>query len=80
MRMADKEVCKDIEHLESYLQDVVDKGGEGVILRDPSALWEPGRCKGYLKHKKYRDAEARVIASVGYQQWECELYVTLRER
>ena len=25
--------------------------------------------------KKFRDAEAKVVGKVGYQQWECELYV-----
>ena len=43
--------CKDIQHLESFFQDVIDKGGEGVILRDPMGLWQPGRSAGYLKHK-----------------------------
>ena len=38
-------------HLESFFQDVVGKGGEGVILRDPTSLIQPGRSPGYLKHK-----------------------------
>jgi len=49
--VAKKELCKDIQHLESFFQDVLDNGGEGVILRDPKSPWETGRCKGYLKHK-----------------------------
>jgi len=43
--------CESIAHLEKFFQDVVDKGGEGIILRDPYATLEPGRSAGYLKHK-----------------------------
>lgn len=49
--VAEKEVCRGLEHLEAFFQDVLDKGGEGVILRDPLALLQPGRSPGYLKHK-----------------------------
>lgn len=78
-----------MNHLESFLQDIIDGGGEGIILRDPSAPYQPGRSSGYLKHKvssskdiflvtqlpvqKFRDAEARVVQRVDSNQWECEL-------
>ena len=29
----------------------MDVGGEGIILRDPAAPYQPGRSPGYLKHK-----------------------------
>jgi len=51
VELAPKQECKDIQHLEVFFQDIVDKGGEGVILRDPYSCYEPGRSKGYLKHK-----------------------------
>lgn len=44
-------ICKDAAHLDSFFQDVIDKGGEGIILRDPVAPYHPGRSPGYLKHK-----------------------------
>jgi len=40
-----------MKHLEEFLQDVVDKGGEGIILRDPFIPLQAGRSMGYLKHK-----------------------------
>ena len=40
-----------MEHLEKVFQDIVDEGGEGIILRDPVAPYEPGRSNSYLKHK-----------------------------
>mgnify|MGYP002385648633 FL=1 len=44
-------MCTGIAHLEKVFQDVIDRGGEGVILRDPSAPYVQGRSTGYLKHK-----------------------------
>ena len=49
--IAEKQVCRDTAHFESYFQDVIDKGGEGIILRDPQSLLQSGRSAGYLKHK-----------------------------
>ena len=49
--IAEKTVCKGAQHFESFFQDVIDKGGEGIILRDPYALLQPGRTTSYLKHK-----------------------------
>jgi len=49
--LAPFEVCKDTPHLEKIFQDIMDNGGEGVILRDPECPYQPGRTSGYLKHK-----------------------------
>ena len=46
-----KTECKGRDHLEQLLQDIVDNGGEGIILRNPEATYEGGRSKGFLKHK-----------------------------
>ena len=46
-------VCKDAEHVRSYFQDIIDGGGEGIILRDPLAPLVGGRSHGYLKHKVF---------------------------
>ena len=43
--------CKDVAHVETFFQDIIEAGGEGVILRDPQAFLQPGRSTGYLKHK-----------------------------
>lgn len=50
-KVAPKEECKGVQHLEEFFQGVMDRGGEGIILRDPTSLYEPGRSSGYLKHK-----------------------------
>jgi len=49
--VAPKVQCRDVAHMESYFQDIIDKGGEGIILRDPRASLQPGRSPAFLKHK-----------------------------
>jgi len=49
--VAPYEVCKDTAHVEKSFQDIMDQGGEGVILRDPSSPYQAGRSSGFLKHK-----------------------------
>jgi len=51
LSLAKFEECKDMQHLYQFFQDVLDKGGEGIILRDPNSPYKPGRSQGYLKHK-----------------------------
>jgi DNA ligase 1 len=51
VEVARREVCRDSNHMDVFLQDVLDGGGEGIILRDPSSLYTPGRSPGFLKHK-----------------------------
>ena len=38
-------------HLEKIFQDIIDQGGEGIILRQPTAPYQGGRSAGFLKHK-----------------------------
>ena len=51
IEVAPKLVCEGMPHLERFFQDIMDQGGEGIILRDPSCKYEHGRSHGYLKHK-----------------------------
>ena len=37
--------------MDEFFQDILDKGGEGLILRDPNSLYQNGRSSGYLKYK-----------------------------
>lgn len=49
------------KQVESFLQRVLDQGGEGVVIRNPDATWTPKRHRGLLKYKPFNDAEARII-------------------
>ncbi len=50
--------------VEEFLAKVLDQGGEGVVIRNPNAIWTPKRHKGLLKYKPFEDAEAVVIGFV----------------
>lgn len=47
-----------------HLAKVLDKGGEGCIIRSPFAVWTPKRHKGLLKFKPFEDAEGEIIGYV----------------
>lgn len=41
--------CKSIERMVAFADDVVTNGGEGVVVRDPKAPYQPGRTSGVLR-------------------------------
>lgn len=52
----------DHEQLLLELNRIASLGGEGLIIRDPEALYQAGRRPHILKAKNFHDAEATVIA------------------
>ncbi len=50
------------------LEGVLDKGGEGCVIRDPNAAWTPKRHRGLLKFKPFEDSEAVVIGYITGKQ------------
>ncbi len=48
--------------LMAVLDTLVDNGGEGLMLHHQNAHYHTGRSDALFKLKRYRDAEARVIA------------------
>lgn len=53
---------RDRAELRQELQRIERLGGEGLIVRQPDALYTSGRSPLILKVKNYQDAEARVVA------------------
>lgn len=53
--------CKGKDHLKTFLKKVEDKGGEGVVIRNPDALYINKRTAQALKVKSFDDAECEVI-------------------
>lgn len=47
--------------LDKWLDYIVDKGGEGIILRDPAGYYEHKRTNALLKYKKTQTCDLRVI-------------------
>jgi DNA ligase-1 len=57
-------VCDGFDHLRAELARVESLGGEGLMLRRPKSMYEPGRSSSLLKVKTFHDAEARVLQHV----------------
>ena len=53
------------------LQEMLSAGGEGLVLRNPNALYESGRSDSFLKLKPFFDDEARVL---GYKKSQSDKY------
>ena len=57
--------------LQSWLDEVVAAGGEGLMLHRASNLYSSGRSNDLLKYKPFLDAEARVVQILpGKGQWQ----------
>ncbi|MGM0518368.1 MAG: DNA ligase [Campylobacterota bacterium] len=54
-------VCQNKKHLETYLNELVNKKAEGIILKNPNLSYFTGRNSNILKVKKFFDDEAVVI-------------------
>lgn len=48
---------RDESELDAALERYLDAGHEGIILRTPGGIYEPGYSEGLLKHKRIQDAE-----------------------
>ena len=53
--------CASEAHLDDYEAAIIDKGGEGVILRKPQSLYQHKRSGDFLKLKRSQSAEAVVV-------------------
>ena len=64
--------CEGKEHLQQFNKSIIEKGGEGVILREPGSLYESGRSSGLRKYKPYLDTEVKVVKSQYPYGFACE--------
>jgi len=53
--------CENKEHLDKYLNELVNKKAEGIIIKNPYLEYFTGRSSNILKVKKFHDMEAEVI-------------------
>jgi len=53
--------CENQKHLDSYLNELLDKKAEGIILKNPKLEYFQGRNENILKVKKFNDDEGVVI-------------------
>lgn len=62
VHIIEQTVCKSPQHLKEFLDKIVAKGGEGVMVKDPAFGYVTGRTSAILKVKKAHDMEGTVIA------------------
>jgi ATP-dependent DNA ligase len=60
------------DHLKEYFKEIVAKGGEGVMLREPQSLYKQGRSKSLRKYKEYFDTEVKVIENAYPHGFNCQ--------
>ena len=61
IRIIEQIPVKDNTHFALLLKEVEQKGGEGLVVRDPKALYINKRTSKALKVKTFQDAECKVI-------------------
>ena len=49
-------------HAFAFLDELVAKGAEGLVVRDPNAKYISGRSSSILKLKKWHDSECEIVA------------------
>ena len=52
---------KNKAHLEEFMNEIINKKGEGVIVKNPDLEYFQGRSSNILKVKKFSDMEGEVI-------------------
>lgn len=62
VRVIEQIVCQGTYHLDAFLAKVESLGGEGVIIKNPTLPFRPGRSPHILKVKNFSDMEGTVIA------------------
>jgi DNA ligase-1 len=64
-------ICEGPEHLKEYFNEVVAKGGEGVMLREANSLYKGGRSPTLRKYKEYFDTEVKVLENEYPHGFKC---------
>ena len=60
IKVIPQQICKGKTHLQSFLQEIDQLGGEGVVVRNPEVHYHTGRSATALKVKRFQDAECKV--------------------
>jgi len=50
-----------VEQIDAEINKVLERGGEGVMLRDPFQPWTPKRVSSLLKYKPFEDDEGTLV-------------------
>mmetsp|Transcript_9202 Transcript_9202/g.37895 ORF Transcript_9202/g.37895 Transcript_9202/m.37895 type:complete len:248 (+) Transcript_9202:143-886(+) len=61
LRVAKYTKCRGREHLQEELEAAVARGADGLILRDPKAMYKYGKDVGLLKVKKMYESQVLMV-------------------
>lgn len=61
VKIVPQKLCQNVQELETYLNEIIENNGEGVMLKNPNAAYEEGLTHTLLKVKKFDDMEGVVI-------------------
>ena len=71
IRLVGHTLCEGIEHMMEYAAEIVTNGGEGVVLRDPRAIYKAGRTSDVLRWVPQDPALNRQRLSLGSASTKC---------
>jgi len=54
-------MVESMDHMKTFYKSVLDKGGEGIMLKDPKCSYANSRSNHLLKYKPKFDSEATII-------------------
>jgi len=58
--LVESKICSDMKEVDLMFNEVVEKGGEGVIIKSMNVIWKSGTSTQQLKYKKEIDCELEV--------------------
>ena len=67
VNIIEQTVCRDKNHLNQFLEQVVNLKGEGVIIKNPNLTYVKARSKNSLKVKKFYDMEG-IVTGINYNK------------
>jgi hypothetical protein len=64
VELIEQREVQDLAEAEAHFQEMLARGEEGTILKDPDHIWENKRSYGLIKMKAEKDADLRVVGWV----------------
>jgi DNA ligase-1 len=61
IKLIPMQTCEGEEHLQKYLDEIIAKGGEGIMIHHPDLHYQPGRTQKLLKVKKHFESEVTFL-------------------
>lgn len=61
LKLVNQKKISNHREINNIFSDIVQNGGEGVILKDPNGLYKLGRSNSFLKYKIIQDNEAIIV-------------------